>query len=139
MGAGGLTTVLVGSNRFVDCETLIAIRGLELLRVSTNPLRVSLTTPPDLPSGKIVIVTENQIQGPPGDVRVVATDKSVAIFWADAPIVIATLVQPDTVSLRIDLRPIGVNLFDEPASLHIAGNTYSSNTMRGGKVAIGLG
>jgi hypothetical protein len=138
MGAGRVTTVLLGSNRFVDCETLVAIQQTALLSVALEPLRVSFTTP-DLPSVPTIRVTDNERRGDGTAVQVVATEKSVAIFWDRRPIVIATLLQVDTVSLKIDLRPIGVNLYEDAGALHIGANTFIGNAFQGCKVGIVLG
>mgnify|MGYP001233646677 CR=1 FL=1 len=136
----GVSTVAIGSNHFVDCQTLIAVRQHALLRVATTPLRVSLTTPPDLPSGRSVQVIDNQ----PGseshpDVRVVAGDTRVAVFWGEAPLAIATLLDETTVSLRVDLRLIGINLFDDALGLHVGQNLYAGNQIANASTAVALG
>lgn len=125
-------TIILGSNSFVDCPTLLAVRGQALLRVTANPLRVSLTTPPDLRSQRSVQVRDNTVSTGSADaVRVTETAKSVAIFWNTTPLVLATVTDADTVSLRVDLRPLGVNVFDDAGVFHIGGNTFSANLFRG--------
>ncbi len=135
-----MTTVSISSNTFVDCTTLIGIRGRPLLRVEVDPLRVSLTTPPDIPSRRLVQVLDNTRQaGSANNVRVIATDKSVAIFWDTHPLVIATLIESQTVNLKLDLRAIGVNLYEDGNTLHVAGSELTGNMITGGGTAIGLG
>jgi len=137
---GSMTVVAIGSNHFVDCPTLIAVRQHALLRVATTPLRVSLTTPPDLPSGRIVQVVDNQrVSGSDANVRVVASDKSVAVFWGEAPLAIATLLDETTVSLRVDLRLIGMSLFDDAVGLHVGKNLFAGNQIANASTAIALG
>ncbi|MBI5485971.1 MAG: hypothetical protein HY905_01420 [Deltaproteobacteria bacterium] len=135
-----MTTVVLGTNRFVDCATLIAVQQHELLSIAVSPLRVSLTTPPGLPSGRVVNVVENRRQ-PESDpaVRVVASDTSVAIFWEESPLAIATVLDPSTVSLRLDLRSIGIDLFDDGRAVHLAGNLFSGNLFSGSRTVIALG
>jgi hypothetical protein len=69
----------------------------------------------------------------------VASEKSVAIFWDDAPLAIATLLDPDTVSLRLDLRLIGINLFDDALGLHVGNNVFARNNVVGCETALALG
>ena len=134
-----MTDVILGTNRFVDCDAIVAIRQHELLRVFTSPLRVSLTTPPDLPSGRSVQVvdSDSQLQSA-ANVQVVKGDRSVAIFWDETPLVIATLLGESLVSLRVDLRQIGVNLFDDADGLHIGSNLFAGNLVSGASTAISL-
>ncbi len=134
-----MTTVVVGSNTFAGWETLIGLRGQPLVAIGRDPLRVTLCTPAGLPSGRIVRVIENQLGGDSSpDVHVTQTDKSVAIFWGAMPLLIATVVDDSTISLRLDLRPVGINVFDDGGILHIAGNQFARNSFRGTGTAIGL-
>ena len=134
-----MTDVILGTNRFVDCDAIVAIRQHELLRVFTSPLRVSLTTPPDLPSGRSVQVvdSDSQLQSA-ANVQVVIGDRSVAIFWDETPLVIATLLGESLVSLRVDLRQIGINLFDDDNGLNIGSNLFAGNWVSGASTAISL-
>jgi len=135
-----MITVVLGSNHLVDCENILAIRQHPLLRVTTKPLRVSLTTPPDLPSARGVQVVDNEVrEGSDAKVQVVKSETSVAVFWGEVPLAIATALDQTTVSLRLDLRPIGINLYDDAAGLHAGGNKFSGNEIAKFQTAIGLG
>jgi len=71
--------VTLGTNTFIDCETIFAVKGNPLLQIKTNPLRITFVTPPDLPSGRIVRVVDNVDQAPAvvhSSTRVVASDQS---------------------------------------------------------------
>ena len=134
-----MTEVVVGSNRFVDCDAIIAIRQHVLLRVAAAPLTVSLTTPPDLPCGRTVLVVDNVSQPASApSVRVVRSDTSAAVFWDESPLVIATMLTESIVSLRVDLRPIGINLFDDANGLHIGANLFAGNWVSGASTAVVL-
>ncbi|MGH7434304.1 MAG: hypothetical protein ACRENE_01355 [Polyangiaceae bacterium] len=135
-----MTTVLFGSNRFVDCSTLIASGGQAVLRVLTGPLRVTLATPPNLPSGRTVKVSDN-VRGAESSpkVQVVKSDTAVAIFWDQSPLVIATQLEPDVVSLRADLRSVGINIFDDAAGLHVGGMQFRNSGVVNASVAFQLG
>ena len=134
-----MADVVVGTNRFVDCDAIVAIRQHELLRVSTSPLMVSLTTPPEFSSGLSVQVVDSVSQPESvANVQVVTGDKSVAVFLDETPLVIATLLGESLVSLRVDLRPIGINLFDDVHGLHIGTNLFAGNWVSGASTAIAL-
>ena len=133
-----MSVVLIGGNRFIDCRSILAYRGSPLLQVSVNPLRVELVTPDNLPSGRAVRVDQNA-QGPAPDVRVMATSQSSAIFWQDYPLVLAALVEAETALVKLDLRPLGINIYDDIAGLHIGTNVFAHNEVSHAAVAINLG
>ncbi len=135
-----MTTVVFGSNHFVDCGTLVAFGNEPALRVGSEPLRVTLATPRNLPSGRTVHVVDNERRPTSStEVKVVRSDKSVAIFWEESPLVIATELDANTVSLRADLRPIGINLYDDATGLHIGQMHFMGSTFAGAVVAFQLG
>ena len=97
-------------------------------------------TPTTVPSGRTVNVVANERKpGSSKEVKVVKSDTSVAIFWEEAPLVIATLLDTGTVSLRADLRPIGINLYDDADGLHIGNAHFRSSTFSRAAVAFQLG
>lgn len=128
--------VLVGGNVFDGCETLISLRGTPMLRVDLDPLEVLLVVPEDVPAGGIRVVPGEPL---PVRVRIVATDRSHGVFRDDQALVLATLLDDGAVHLRVDLRPVGVNLYDDAAGLHIAGMTFRGSNTRSCAVAISLG
>lgn len=132
-----MSTVVLGGNRFIECQSILAYRGTPVLQVAVEPLRVDLVTPENLPSRRVVRIGPNE-SNPPNDVRVVATDKSFAIFWRHYAIAVATLLDPETVHLRIDLRPLGIKIYDDLDVLHIGTNTFSGNEIRNAFAAINL-
>ena len=104
------TTALLGSNRFTDCRTLIAWRGHSLLEVELNPLRVTLRTPRDQ-----------------------------AIFWKGDPLVIALQLDAAQVRVRLDLRPLGLNVFNDGEHLMVGGNSLVNNVVEQCETAVGIG
>jgi hypothetical protein len=85
-----------------------------------------------------VVKVENA-QSTSQDVQVVGTAQSFTIFRQDFPLVLASLVRPETVLLRLDLRPLGINIFDDFAGLHIGANVFVRNEVRNAAIAINLG
>lgn len=135
-----MTDVVLGSNHFIDCVNIVAIRQHVLVRLEANPLRLSLTTPPDLPSARRVNIINNEIrEGSDPKVQVVKSDTSVAVFWEDVPLSIATVFGGVKVSLRLDLRPIGINLYDDASGLYAGGNRFAGNRIVNCGTAIALG
>jgi hypothetical protein len=134
-----MTEVVLGSNHFVDCANILAIRQHPLLRVSAEPLRISLTTPPDWSSARAIQVIDNRSEAPNSKLRIVQSETSVAVFWSEIPLVIATALGGNRVSLRADLRPLGINLYDDALGLHVGGNDFAGNQIVNSSTAIALG
>lgn len=136
-----MKTVLIGSNEFIDCATILSLAGTRAVIVDLEPLRVSLRTPPKIPSGRVVNVFENEVRsGTAPQVRVVAGEHSVTIFWERLPLLSATLLEPTTASVRIDLRPLGINVYDDVLRLHAGRMDSRENKFRDiGGAAIALG
>lgn len=71
--------------------------------------------------------------------RVVASQTNVSIFWNAALLVSATLLDRETVHLKIDLRRVGIHIYDDPAGLHVGQNTLTGNSFANCATAIALG
>lgn len=132
-----MSVVLLGGNRFVECQSILAYQGNPMLRVHLDPPRVELVTPENVPSRRAVRVGLNA-RSPEQDVRVVATPRSFAIFWRDYALALATLLDPQTVHVKLDLRPLGINIYDDLEGLHIGTNVFSGNEVSHAAVAINL-
>ena len=131
--------VLIGTNVFEDCETILSFRTKTFLAVSNEPLRVQLHTPDDLPSGRHVHV-DSQAESPSsGAVKVVAKPDFVGIFWEMQPLILAARVEPTVINVHLDLRALGLAIFVDPDGLHVGGGTFSRNAIKNAKTAIALG
>ena len=134
---------MVGTNRFTECRTLISFKGHPLLQVSCAPLRVTLRLPAGLPSGVFFEIVDNgtisQNPAPNPDLRVVSAESNVGIFWKELLLLSATSLDEKTVHVKIDLRPIGILLFDDPLGLHIGGNVLARTSFANCMTAITLG
>jgi hypothetical protein len=119
--------VILGGNNLIDCPTLLAYRGAPVLRVLFNPFHLELNVPEDVPGP------------PPAVLRHVSTERSDAIFaGGDQAVAIATLLDPETAHLHLDLRPLGINIYDDLSGLHVGNNLFSGNVVQGAAVAINL-
>ena len=110
-------TVVLGTNRFTRCAALIRIKEHVVLRVETAPLRVGLSTPGGLPGvRKIQVETDSTRAEPrkasPGCFAVIESS-SVTIVFRGQPLLFATQTDPETVHVRLDLRPIGLAVHDD--------------------------
>jgi hypothetical protein len=133
-----MSVVLLGRNRFEECNSILAHKGIPILTVRVDPLRLEIATPKDLPSGRSVRVDETDAT-PVEHVKVVATATTFAVFWDEDALALATLLEPGTVHLKLDLRPLGINIYDDPLGLHIGQNIFSGNHISHSAVAINLG
>ena len=133
-----MSTVLLGRNRFVECGSLLAYKGMPLLKVAFDPLRVQLATPEGLPSGRAVHV-DTKGKSPGERVRIVSSPQSFAVFWEEDALAVATLLDAETAHVKLDLRPLGINIYDDADGLHIGQNIFSGNVVSHSAVAISLG
>jgi hypothetical protein len=89
------------------------------------------------PSEYRVDIIDN-IPVPGQHARVVLADKSVTVLFGHFPILIAVAEDASGVVLRLDLRPIGMNVFDDAAGLHVGANSLSGNRVSNSATAISL-
>ncbi len=120
-----MTTVILGSNRFVDCTNLIGFKSGPLLQIRSSPPEVILNIP-------LSLVVDDEPQ------QVVRSDTSFSIFKGDMALAIATQIKEDVVHLKLDLRPIGINVYDDVAGLHVGHNVFSNNQLERIATAINL-
>jgi hypothetical protein len=133
-----MTTILLGSNKFTNCRTLLGVRDRPVLRVMTAPLRVSLKTPPGVRPELSVEIEENQQREGPRDLRIVYGENNAAVFLGDYSLILATTIDPSTAHLKIDLRPLGLKIYDDVEGLHVGGNVLARNAFTDCTTAIAL-
>ena len=132
-----MSTVLLGRNRFVECESILAYKGTPILKVGFDPLRLELATPEGVLSRAVRV--DQKGRSPEDRVRIVATPQSFAVFWENEALAVATLLDAETAHLKLDLRTLGINIYDDPDGLHIGQNIFSENVVSHSAVAINLG
>jgi hypothetical protein len=138
-----LGSVIIGTNKLINCRTLIGVKDQPLLQVEFLPLRVSLVPPRNLPSGISFEIIDNITKGMEGranqDLRIVAGETNVSILWKDFLLLSATLLDKETAHLKLDLRPIGIKIFDDPEGLHVGSNLLANGSILNCMTAISLG
>jgi hypothetical protein len=125
-------SVIIGTNKITNCQVVIGLKEQPLLQVAFSPLRVSLRLPPGLPSKISFEIADNVIKGEglilQPELRVVSGAKNVSIFWNNLLLLSATLLDEETAHLKIDLRPVGIAVFDDPEGLHIGSSLANCMT-----------
>jgi hypothetical protein len=136
-------SVIIGTNKITNCQVVIGLKEQSLLQVTFSPLRVSLRLPPGLPSKISFEIADNAIKGEgltlQPELRVVSGAKNVSIFWNNLLLLSATLLDEETAHLKIDLRPIGIAVFDDPEGLHIGKSLMARSSFANCMTAISLG
>ena len=142
-----MSTVLLGTNRIEDCQTLIAVRDHAVLRVEASPPpnspRLMLSTPPGLRSGRSLTIEDNRLVSANEIARalnpkVFVAGSTVSVFLGDTLLLLATQVDPETVHVKLDLRPLGINVYDDAYGLHVGPSTLARNHLSHCPTAIGL-
>jgi hypothetical protein len=135
-------SVIIGTNKISNCRVLVGVKDQPLLQVTFSPFRVSLKLPRDLPSRISFEIIDNVINeglAPDPDLRIVASETNVSVFWKDLLILSGTLLDGDTAHLKLDLRPVGLAIYDDPEGLHIGKNLLARASFENCMTAISLG
>lgn len=130
-----MTTLLVGTNRFENCETLLAHRGVPVLRVEATSagLVLDLQTPQD---AKPLRIERNVVTD--GDASVICAARLVTVVANGTPLLHAAQLLEHEVLVDLDFRPLGMAIYSDATGLHIGGSTLAGNTVKGARVAISL-
>jgi hypothetical protein len=136
-------SIIVGTNRITNCRVLVGVKDQPLLQVAFSPLRISFKLPEGLPAPISLEIADNVLKGEGiasnPDVRVISGESNVSIFWKDLLLLSATLLDDETAHLKLDLRPIGIVIYDDPEGLHIGNNLLARSAFTDCMTAISLG
>jgi hypothetical protein len=137
-------TILIGSNRFTECASIISYMNLPLLQILSDPLRATLRIPPDRGTPPALTIEENRIVSPsadptPQELKVNSDRNSLTVLYKDVPLLLATMVDRETIVVHVDLRPVGLNIYDDAGGLHIGTNALQRNSFSRCNSAISLG
>lgn len=121
-----MTRVVIGTNSFEDCTELVALHESLLLHIEADPLAVTLITPDGDDRLKRICVERNVAKAP--DVAVVSTTgSSVAVFYEDQLLVMASVTSEGTINATLDLRPLGIRLFSNASGLMVGNSRLAGN------------
>ncbi|OAN13329.1 hypothetical protein A3K86_16895 [Photobacterium jeanii] len=86
----------------------------------------------------VPIVEKNKSMHPA--IKVTVNNNSVLVLISGEVILSVKATSQDVMIVdKLDLRPIGLNLYGDTSSLSVGGNTFSRNSMHGGGTLIGFG
>ena len=132
-----MNSVLMGLNRFENCRTLIAWGERPVLRVEAGLSSLQLDTT-GLGEKIRGVRVEGQIVAVGDDCHLIASDEGTTLLVGDQAILFATRIDEHTLHIKLDLRPLGLNIFDDIAGLHVGRNVMASNSFTGCQVGIRL-
>jgi hypothetical protein len=130
-----MTTFLLGTNRFEECETVLAHQGTPVLRawIEGQQLFVNLRTP----DGTMPLhVEKNEVLS--GDASVVQSSTQVSVIVDKTLVLHASKLEADEVLVSLELRPLGVAIYTDASGLHIGQSLLAGNSVRGARVAVAL-
>lgn len=130
-----MSDVLLGTNRFEGCETLLAYRDVPVLAVAVTESGLMLDL--HMPEGARALTIERN-QKISGDASVWTALGFVSVIVDQTLVVHAVRTGEDEVLVDLDLRPLGADVYTDAAGLHIGGNVLARNVVQGARVAVVL-
>lgn len=97
-----MTTVIIGSNRIIDCESILQLDGQVVLKTEDDPLRVTLRLSDDPPKLIGIDIVDNEERRGDPAARVVRDGNSVSVVYRGFPALMVTRLEPGIVHARID-------------------------------------
>jgi len=134
-------TVVLGTNRFENCEFVLALEELPLLSflVEDGVLQVTLEVPS--PPATIPVAVHANISRD-NTVRVKTGSRDVTIFAESHVVLMAKLVAGNDRLVEVDafdLRPVGLTFHADATGLYAGRSVMNRNVIRGSKIGISLG
>jgi hypothetical protein len=121
-----MTEVVLGSNRFVDCERVVVIDDTPLfsVRSDTNLGLLASLDVASPPARQPVKVQENNVLS--GSIRVEARKDETLLLLHDSCLLSARRTKGGF-DVSLDLRPVGLGIYSDENSLHLGASTFSGN------------
>jgi hypothetical protein len=134
-----MNSVLMGLNRFENCRILIAWRERPVLRAEAGLSSLQLDTTGLGEKIRAVRVEGQNVTVGEKDCRLIASDAGTTVLVGrDQAILFATRIDEHTLHIKLDLRPLGLNIFDDVAGLHVGHNVIANNSFTGCQIGIRL-
>ncbi|MGE5345705.1 MAG: hypothetical protein ACM3JH_07105 [Acidithiobacillales bacterium] len=124
-----MKAILLGTNRFVDCDRAIAIDGRPLFTLTRRPdeslaLSVEVTSPP---ARQEIRIKENVVLSGPVQVK---SDARGLNLLLDGHRLFSARARNDVVEVSLDLRPVGLAIYSDASGLYLGASVFSGNTFR---------
>ena len=137
-------TVEWGTNQLTNCVSLLTWKDQIVLSVVDSPLQVDLNVPDNLKAAESVdaksnLHIEKNVAQSNNAAQVIASADAVSILFNGVAILMAQRIAPERVLLHVDLRSVGMNIYDDSAGLHIGASILAKNQFCGCSTAIALG
>ena len=135
-----MSSVLMGLNRFENCQTLIAWGEHPVLRAEAGLSSLKLDTTGMGEKIRAVSVEGQSITVGKDIFSLIASNVGTTVlFRGNLAILVATQIDEHTLHIKLDLRPLGLNIFDDVAGLHVGRAVMANNSFNGFKAGIRLG
>lgn len=124
-----MTEVLLGGNAFRDCDTLISVARIPVLKVRGDPLHIELAVPilePEAGGRLKFHMINRKIEGDPVVVRQSAIhghDDELRLFHGHHLLLTASALSRETIHVHLDLRPLGLRVYSDAEGLHVGQHT----------------
>lgn len=132
-----MTNVILGQNKFENCRTLIGRNDHAILSVEGEASTLRLDTRDLDDAVKAIFVERGAVVSGDG-VRLVSSESGVAVFVDEQAILFLTILDEETLHLKLDLRALGLNIYDDVEGLHAGRNIIAHNSFSSCEVAVRL-
>lgn len=136
-------TVFWGGNRMIDCVALLSLGEQLVLAVTGPPIKIDLAASRPQFSVDVNIRQNKDVGGQSGFLRIIPSPdregpNAITMLRDDRLVLFAHAASADEIVLHVDLRPIGMNVFDDANGIHVGDSTLAGNTFQGVSTAITL-
>jgi hypothetical protein len=130
-----MSVLVVGTNRFENCEVLIAHREVPVLKIDISGEKPTLDL--HMPDGtQRLVIEQNRVME--GEAEVLEGQRLVTITSADTLLLHVAIRSTGEAVVHIDLRPLGAAIYTDSRGLHVGSNLLSRNNIQGARVAIAI-
>jgi hypothetical protein len=131
--------VRIGSNILENVKALVSVAGHLPLLVGDGPTpRVWLSIPADAKGSRWYPLVKDNFSSH-ADITVEASPKKIVVRTPQTIVLSAISGKEGALWFqRLDLRPFGLNIYADEASLHVMGSTLTKNQFRDIPVVVGV-
>ncbi|MEZ8107331.1 hypothetical protein [Vibrio cortegadensis] len=135
-----LKKLTICSNTLTGGGNLVSIGGDIPVRIGRGSIpQVWIKAIADSSTNELVPIVEKNKSLHPA-IKVVTQNNKITVLISGETVLSAKAPSQDVVVVdKLDLRPLGLNLYGDSSSLKVGGNTFSRNSMHGGGTLIGFG
>lgn len=133
-----MKSIYIGTNLIEDCANPLVISGIPLFSYKSDSEGIKITFNVSSPPANTTIqIEENKVLK--GSVNIKIDKKSAVIRLGDKNIFELIVVADDSVKINLDLRPIGLLIYNDENTLYVGGARLSSNVIKNCTNGIAIG